>query len=587
MFRGAADHRGVYDSSLATRFGGLFWRIQTRGPVRSSPTIWEDALYVGSNEGGLYALDRTSGALRWRRTGLGAVSSTPAVASGLVFIATARHCLAFVAATGADRWRVAMGPELTFPWGHESGDRYRSSPVIAGDLVLCGGGDGVLRAIDARTGRVRWSRALGAVIRSSPAVSNGAVYVGAADGSVYALALTDGAIRWRFDTEGRSLNSADFGFDRKTVQSSPAVVDGRVLIGARDGFFYAIDAQTGKQLWRVDHKVSWVNSSPAVVGSVAITGSSDGHFVQAVDLATGTERWRANTEGVVWSSPAVTGSLVYVGDGVGWLYAIDRTTGEIVWKWRAAGGLFSSPVIHDSALYIGSDDGGVYALALTAGAALRRAVFWDSALVARGFFRAHDAVRQRLEEYDYEPLDAARIQRWIGERLADHAPSVVVFALDVLPPTLAAPAPDSGVLRRYLESGGKVVWLGVPPLLWPRRPDGDLSLADVDRAATRRLLGVTHERSNFDPHGASATALGVRWGMEQWWIANWSADPETVTDVLAYDDDGLAAAWVRSYGGRDGSGFLRLYGVDWGVAAGRTPPFVSVPVAAELFPRAR
>lgn len=408
-----------------------------------------------------------------------------------------------------------------------------------------------------------------------------------ADGSLYALSLADGTERWRFDTEGRGLNSANFGFDRRTIQSSPAVADGRVFVGARDGFFYAIDAATGRELWRVDHKVSWVNTSPAVTAGVAIDGSSDGRFVQAVDVTSGVERWRAGTDGIVWSSPAVAGSMVYAGDGTGALYAIDRASGAVAWKWRATGGLFASPVIADSTLYIGSDDGGVYAVALTAGPALRRAVFWDSTLAPRGFFRGHEVVRRRLEEYGYEPLDAPKVERWMADRLADREPSVVVFALDVLPRALAAPSPESGPLRRYLESGGKVVWLGVPPLLWPRRPDGGLALADVDRAATRRLLGVAHERTNFDPHGAIATAAGGRWGLEQWWITNWSADPETVSEVLAMDDDRLAAAWVRNYGGRPGSGFVRLYGVDWGGGAGRTPPMVSVPVAAELFPRAR
>jgi outer membrane protein assembly factor BamB len=579
MFRGGPEHRGVYAASGGTAFAGLVWRVQTAGPVRSSPTVAGDAVYVGSDDGTLYALDRRTGTVRWRRAFAGGVSSTPAAAAGLVFVATTDQCVALDGRDGAERWRVPFGRELGFPWGHESGDRYRSSPVVAGDALVIGAGDGVLRAVDAATGAIRWTHDLGAVIRSSPAVADGIVFVGAADGSVYAVDLATGRRRWRFDTEGRALQSANFGFDRRTVQSSPAVADGRVFIGARDGFFYAIDAVSGKQLWRGDHKVSWINASPAVQGDLTIVGSSDGRFVQAVDVASGSERWRAATGGIVWGSAAVAGGVAYVGDGTGTLYALDVTTGTERWQWRAGGGLFSSPVLADSTIYVGSDDGGVYAIALTAGPALRRAVFWDSTLVAQAFFRGHDPVRRWLADHGYAVLGAFGLAAWLENRVSDGAPSVLVSALDVLPSDVAAP------LRRYLDAGGKVVWLGTPPLLWPRRADGSLSLADVDRAATERLLGVRHERGNFDPHGAVPTEAGRQWGLESWWIANWGADPASVTTVLARDDEGLAAAWVRRYVDRPGTGFVRLYGVDWGAAAGRSPSPLSVQIAAELFPR--
>src|ERR671938_81891 len=154
---------------------------------------------------------------------------------------------------------------------------------------------------------------------------------------VYAFYLATGALRWRYDTEGVTLQSRNFGYDRRTVQSSPAVSGGTVFVGARDGFLYAIDAATGQLRWRFDHKISWVNTSPAVHDTVVYAGSSDGQFVQAVHAATGRELWRAKA-GVTWSSPAVAGDLVF----------------------------------------FGSTDGGVYALRVGTAPTLHRAVFFDS-----------------------------------------------------------------------------------------------------------------------------------------------------------------------------------------------------------------
>ncbi len=76
-------------------------------------------------------------------------------------------------------------------------------------------------------------------MRSSPALAGGKLYVGSADGTLYALDPASGREIWRFDTEGHALESGKFGFDRRTIQSSPAVADGRVFVGSRDGFLYA------------------------------------------------------------------------------------------------------------------------------------------------------------------------------------------------------------------------------------------------------------------------------------------------------------------------------------------------------------
>lgn len=57
--------------------------------------------------------------------------------------------------------------------------------------------------------------------------------------------------------------------------------------------------------------------------------------------------------------------------------------------------------------------------------------------------------------------------------------------------------------------------------------------------------------------GASVTDAGRRRGLEEGWLSSWSADTAGV-EVLAFDENGHAAAWIKSYGGPPGSGFVRL-----------------------------
>ncbi|HET7458662.1 MAG TPA: PQQ-binding-like beta-propeller repeat protein [Gemmatimonadaceae bacterium] len=564
MFRGGPSHAGVYEGGGSTLVG-LAWRVPTSGDVVSSPAIAGGVVYVGSNDGSLYAFDLATGDRRWRADLGSPVASSPAVGGGLVYAAGRDGALTAVdVATGARRWRVTTRPVAPFPWGHESGDYFVSSPAYVSGTVLFGAGDGGVYAVDARSGAVRWRAQTGGRVRSSPAVDGGRVYVGAFDGRVYCLDLATGAVRWRYDTEGASLKSGDYGFDRRSIQSSPAVAGGTVYVGARDGFLYAIDAASGALRWRYDHKISWVITSPAVDGGVVYAGSSDGHFAQAVDAATGKELWRATTDATVWSSPAVAGDVVYYGDGAGRVHAVDRRTGTERWAFRTGAMVYASPAVSGEYVVVGSMDGSVYALHAQNGARpVKRAVFFDSAYLALARVERPEATARYLVERGYQALDSAALGAFLAERVADRAPSVVVFTIDFAPSSVAggdSVAARSSLLRRYLEAGGKVVWTGMPPGIIPRTmPPGQLRL---DWATPAALSGVPHDSALFDRRGVRATNEGVRWGLPARWRAAWSVAPGGVTQVLGVDDAGLAAAWVRRFGGAEGTGFVRVPGDD-------------------------
>ena len=559
MFRGSSAHLGVYETRPVTVYGGLQWRFQTDGPIQSTPVVVGDLILTGSQDGRLYALDRGSATVRWTFDAKSAIASSPAVAEGLVFFATRdRRFLAVDARTGAERWRLPLGADLPWAWGHESGDFFVSSPVYSRGYVVFGGGDGKLYSVHAADGRVRWQLATGGRVRSSPAVDGDLVLAGSADGKMYAADFESGKLRWTYETEGARLESGHFGYDRRTIQSSPAVANGAVVFGARDGFLYAVDRDRGTLRWRYDHKISWVNSSPAVSDGLVFAGSSDGQFVQAVDLATGAEKWRMKTESLVWSSPAVAGGLVYFADWVGFVYALDARTGAERWRSRIAGRVLGGLVVDDGRLYFGSDDGALYALN-SAPAPLRRAVFWDSSYVRLSNVGPHELITRYFRNRRYEVVDAKALAAFLEARVADRAPSVVVFALDYLPESVGAQASDTTLFRRYLSAGGKVVWLGMPPLLWPKdAKTGERSMTSFDRSAGSRLLGVDHTPANFDPRGSTVTEAGKRWGLSGWWMANWAANPHDVTEVLAVNDEGFAPAWVKSYGGAKGTGFVRV-----------------------------
>src|SRR5438046_2810818 len=65
--------------------GSVDWLAQTGDVVEASPAVADGIVYVGSNDGGVYAFDATSGAPVWKSPTGGPVFSSPAVANGVLF----------------------------------------------------------------------------------------------------------------------------------------------------------------------------------------------------------------------------------------------------------------------------------------------------------------------------------------------------------------------------------------------------------------------------------------------------------------------------------------------------------------------
>jgi polyvinyl alcohol dehydrogenase (cytochrome) len=254
-----------------------------------------------------------------------------------------RHNAAEHRITAGNVGRLQLKWAFAYP---KTGSVAKSQPAVVGGTVYFGGPDGRFYALDARTGATQWTFALAsvdpaageAVVLDGPAVARGKVYFGDSRGYVYALDQRTGRLRWATDTETHPAG---------LHTSSPLYYQGRIYIGASSGentggadspcctfrgHIDALDADTGKQVWRY-----WTVPEPVQVGT----------------WPSGAARFEPSGAGV-WSSPVIdprTGTL-YVGTGQNYtgsagdfdsLLALDARTGSVRWKqqvtradtWRA------------------------------------------------------------------------------------------------------------------------------------------------------------------------------------------------------------------------------------------------------------
>ena len=127
------------------------------------------------------------------------------------------------------------------------------------------------------------------------------------------------------------------------IESTAAVVNGTVYVGALNGTLYAIDAQTGKKRWTYQATAA-IKASPTVDDGVVYFGDTEGVF-HAVDIKSQEMKWQFRTEGEIISSANVAGDRVLFGSYDGFLYCLNQENGELIWKFETEGYVHGTPGI--------------------------------------------------------------------------------------------------------------------------------------------------------------------------------------------------------------------------------------------------
>jgi alpha-amylase len=201
--------------ALSAGSGREIWRRPVNGYQISSPAIDDGVVYTGSPTG-LLALNALTGDLLWEAP-IGFSQSSPFLTYDMVYIGAENGNLyALDRSDGIERWRFATGGSVI------------SSPKAAGDLVYTGSEDGNIYAVDFASGEEVWRLATNQPVISSPLIDSGVLYIGSSDGRLYAIDAASGDLEWTFAADD-------------AVWASPVVDASRVYFGSFDRNFYALD----------------------------------------------------------------------------------------------------------------------------------------------------------------------------------------------------------------------------------------------------------------------------------------------------------------------------------------------------------
>ena len=239
-----------------------------------------DRVYVPLQGGGVRAFDRESGEPIWSSD----VGTTwPLVVSGpFLFAVVPDGIMALDAATGARLWIRDLPNAVSAPLS------------LHADSLVATTQAGEIAAVRIADGAIAWRRSLGSVTKHQAASLGGAaVVLTLHDSRVVVVKLADGALLWE-----RSLPG---------TLSAPATARDRVLVGSTNNFFYALDADSGRESWR------W-RTGGDVVGAAAdadrIYFASLDNILRAVNRDNGNQQWKTEIPTRPSAPPIAVGDVV-------------------------------------------------------------------------------------------------------------------------------------------------------------------------------------------------------------------------------------------------------------------------------------
>ena len=198
-----------------------------------------------------------------------------------------------------------------------------------------------------------WSWDSEELMEFSPIIVNDVLYGMNNDAIFFALDADTGKVLWKKDVG--KLNA-----------SSPVYHKGVVYaVNLEPGHVFALRARDGKTMWS-QPLPGRSESSPAIYKGKLIFGCECAR-VFAHDAKSGKRVWETSTQAEVKAAPAISDGKVYVGDYAGEMYALNAVNGDVIWQSSGQGGSFgqagrfySSPAVAFGRVYAGNVDSRVY-----------------------------------------------------------------------------------------------------------------------------------------------------------------------------------------------------------------------------------
>jgi outer membrane protein assembly factor BamB len=293
----------------------------------AGPLICDGLIYQGTRGGYLTAVDAVSGVVRWQRDLVGELNGTMVLTDEHILIGTTAEEIHLLERPTAGR------PVWTFPMREDS----LASAAVVDDVAYTSDKSGYVVAIELESGEARWERQLGSTTSSSASFPpHREMFVLAErDGLIHGIDTATGGILWSEDTGAQVISTA-------------AWFEGVFYIGGWDNKLHAV-AEDGTPRWRFETRAN-ITASPTVTDDRVFFGSWD-WTLYAVDRESGEEVWSTDFGSDLLASPVWDGRSLLVVTEDGGLHGVDATSGDILWRVDMNVRSIATPLVGADAIY--------------------------------------------------------------------------------------------------------------------------------------------------------------------------------------------------------------------------------------------
>ncbi len=306
------------------------WEYQDDSDVGAGTATTKNIVIATNTSGLIYALDKNTGKRTWSYQTGGKIYSTPAIAKNYVVVGSSDHhiyCLS--AKTGKLIWKFKAQKAVL------------GSPVIEGKKVYIGASDGHFRALDLKSGKLIWDfDQVNNFVVTRPLLYKGKVYFGSWGNDFYALDAATGKLAWKWNNGSKNRMFSP-------AACYPVAVNNRIFIVAPDRYMTALDAETGKEIWREQKKDIRVRESMGISadGKLAYVKTMDGQLYGISTSADSMQvAWKSELQLPYELAPSAiveSNGVVYVPSHSGMVSAIDRNSGKVLWKHKSSNSLMN------------------------------------------------------------------------------------------------------------------------------------------------------------------------------------------------------------------------------------------------------
>ncbi|MBN8225958.1 PQQ-binding-like beta-propeller repeat protein [Corallococcus macrosporus] len=232
-----------------------------------------------------------------------------------------------VVAQTRDGFIRAVGPDGQVAWSLQTGARALAGGIASEGVLYMPGGDGVLYALDGRTGAVKWKYATNESLATVPVLADGLVLVATDTDTVFAVKASDGTWVWQYRRDPPS------GFTIRGA-SAPKVDQGTAYVGFSDGFLVALKLEDGGVVWEKSLSGAGtefldVDTTPAIDSAGRLYVASYKNGLYALEADTGAVIWNTSVGGL--TSLLSRGEVVFA-TGDGRVDAYLGETGKLIWS---------------------------------------------------------------------------------------------------------------------------------------------------------------------------------------------------------------------------------------------------------------